>query len=453
MFGEVGRRVRSVRPVVILAIGALLAILYAFPGYMNYDAASQLAQARTGNYDDWHPPIMAWYWRILEQVAHGPLPLLLIQIPLFLWGLYALLRRRFSPRTAALVACAVLLFPPVLTPMAAVWKDAQMAAWMIGGAALALGASWRARIAGIALLVLAAAVRDNACTALPPLLLVIAASWGFRRKLAICAIGFALWVAITGSAVVANQVVTKGHAHAWSVANAIHDIAGTICYSDPMSDDEVRAALVGIPLRRTTALQARFCAQYNPRWWFPLSFNDLGLFETQPTEADRDARRAAWFRLVSTHTEAFLTHRWQVTKELLGITVDYPEEPVCQTFAGTPDQLKYLKHDATLSFFQRVMGRKFVKLSRTLLYRPWAYLLVGLIVGIYAAMRKDGLVVALIASGFLYEASFLLGAAGPAYRYSHWMVMCVTLATVIIFGEQLREGRRRDRDGDVVNST
>ncbi len=428
----------------ILAAGALVVIVYGFPGYMNYDSADQLRQARVGVWDDWHPPVMAWYWHHVDKFVHGPLPLLVLQVLLFTWGAYTLLKRRFKPRTAAFVTCALLLFPPVLTPIAVVWKDAQMAGWLVAGFALALGTRWRERIAGLVLLLLAAAVRDNGCAALPPLLLVVAASWGCRRWLAICAAGFALFVAITGGAFGLNHHVSKGHSYAWSKANAIHDIAGTICHAEPMTDDEVKAELVGIPLRQTTDLQQRFCQQYDPRWWFALSFNEKGLFETMPNEADRNARRDAWFRLVGDHTAAFLQHRWLVTKELLGITKDLPEEPVCQTFAGAPYQLKPIAHDASLSYFQRVMGKKFIKLSHTLLYRPWAYLLVGLILCGYSIWRRDAFVVAIVASGFLYEASFLFGAAGPAYRYSHWLVTCVCVATAIVFGDRLRSGARSE---------
>ncbi len=435
------RRVRAIRPVTILSSAGLLAVLYGFPGYMNYDAASQLAQARSGHYDDWHPPFMAAYWRRLDEVIAGPLPLLVIQIALTLWGLRVLLERRFAPRPAALLAALVLLFPPILAPMGAVWKDAQMVGWLLGGIGLALSPSWRARLGGIALLVIAAAVRDNATCALPPFALVIAAAWGVRRPLAICATGFAIWLAITSGGLLANAATRPGHAHAWAKANAIHDIAGTICFSPPMTDDEIRTALAGVALRQHDDLQHRFCTQYNPDWWFPLSFNELGLFVTDPGADEIAARRAAYFRVVRAHPWAFLHHRWLVTKDLLGLA-STPGEPVCQTPVGAPFQSPGIHHDISLSFLQRVVGRKFLELSQTLLFRPYAYALVALVLGLYAAFKRDGLVVAIVSSGLLYELSFTLGAAGNPYRYSHWMVLCTSLATAIVFCERWRAGRR-----------
>src|SRR5262245_64529446 len=100
---------------------------------MNFDGVEQLAQARSGNFNDWQPPIMAAYWKALELVVHGPLLMLLLQTGLFVWGLDAILRLRFAPRTAAWTTAALTLFPPILTPIAVVWKDAQMAAFLLAG--------------------------------------------------------------------------------------------------------------------------------------------------------------------------------------------------------------------------------------------------------------------------------------------------------------------------------
>ena len=30
------------------------------PGYLSYDSVSQLGDARSGFYNSWHPPVMAW---------------------------------------------------------------------------------------------------------------------------------------------------------------------------------------------------------------------------------------------------------------------------------------------------------------------------------------------------------------------------------------------------------
>ena len=434
-------RVARCEPRWILLAGWLIVIAYAFPGYMNWDSGEQLIQARAHWLVDWHPPIMGAYWRLIEIVVSGPFGMLVLQTAAFEYGIHALLCLRFRPRTSALLAAAFVVFPPVLTPMAVVWKDAQTAGFLVAGLALALGRGrWRIAL-GCALLTLAAAVRDNGAAALPPLCLLIAASWQLRRTAFTWGAAVALFLACATTAALANACVTAHHAYPWYKTVAIHDFAGTICFEDPMSDDEVRAALRDVPLLVRSDLQSRLCRRYDPRAWFALSAPDRAIFDERPDKSDRLARRAAWWRLVRDHPHAYLTHRWAVMKEVLGLSRSQPWEPVCQSSAGSPDQLARLHHDHSLSWFQQRAGRWFGAWSETLLYRPWAYALVALILLGHAARRRDRLLAALLGSGLLYEASYFLGAAAPDYRYSHWLVVCCSLSVAIVFGERFRAGR------------
>ena len=64
----------TIKPVVIAVTIALLAatnLAIWFPGESGPDSQSQYAQALAGQFDDWHPPIMARLWSILRLVADG----------------------------------------------------------------------------------------------------------------------------------------------------------------------------------------------------------------------------------------------------------------------------------------------------------------------------------------------------------------------------------------------
>jgi len=427
-------------PRAILVVGALAVIVYGYPGYMNYDAADQLLQSRSGNITDWHPPMMARYWHVFEKFFHGPLPLLVMQTSLLAWGGYQLFKARMQPRNAALVTVALMWFPPVLAVMGPVWKDAQMTGFLVAGFALLLRESRWSRGLGLVLLFVAAGVRDNAATALPPLFLLVVWRWGYQRKLVACALAFAMFIGIAFGAAVMNKLLARRSGFAWFEANAIHDISGMICFGDKMTDDEVRAALAGIPLRGETELQNRFCSLYMPRWWLQLSLGSSGLFHSGALKPERMARRAAYFRLIKKDPAAFLTHRFAVMRELLGLGSEVPDEPVCQTFSGTDGQIRALRISDKLSSFQVHVGNALKRCSKTLLFRPWAYALLGLILFGYALRRKDGLVLAVLGSGFLYQLSFLAGAAGAPFRYSIWLVVCVCVATVLVVRDRIRAG-------------
>ncbi|HEY6035346.1 MAG TPA: hypothetical protein VIV58_13830, partial [Kofleriaceae bacterium] len=410
-------------PRAILFAAWLVAIAYSFPGYMNWDACSQLTQARAGQYGDGHPPVMALYWRWIDFFVHGPFGMLVLQTSLFLWGLYQIFKLRFTPRAAAVIASALFLFPPVLTPMTTVWKDAQMAGFLIAGLALALRPSWRARAGGLALLFLGTAVRHNAPVALPALCLLIAAAWSVRGKLRTIGVALGLTLALTGIASVANSSLGTRE-YWWARTQGVHDIMGTICFSPAMTDDQVRTLLVGVPLLVDKDLQRNMCKRYNPRAWFSASFGEGRVFGQTPDAKEIAARREAWKRIVFGHPAAYLKHRWLVMREVLGLSDSPIWEPVCEEFGGNHEQAIELAVVHTQSRLQVRIGRLFVWCGTTVIFRPWAYLVVALILFGYALKKRDGWVLALIASGVLYEASYFVGAPSPDFRYSHWLVTC-----------------------------
>lgn len=427
-------------PRLILCAAWLVVIVYAFPGYMNFDASEQLHQARTSYFDDWHPPLMAAYWRGLDVVLRGPFLMLVLQTTLFLWGLYAVFRLRLAPRTSAIVAACLLVFPPIFTPMAPVWKDAQMAAFLLGGTLLAMQSRACLRIAGCVLLALAVGVRDNGAAALLPLLLLIASSW-FTRRLHALLVALCMFVAMFGAATLTNRAISDMHSHAWHLSTAIHDIAGTICHAGPLDDAHVRELTAGIPLAPQERLQEHICAVYSPRVWFSLAYDNTKIFDHDPPKADRLARRASWIRTVRTHPLAYAKHRWAVTRELLGLTTNPPWEPVCQTFTATAEQRTRLRHDVTRSWIQRREGEALTALSSTWLFRPWMYFVLALIAAGYVIARRDWLATAFITSGLLYELSLFAFASAPDFRYSHWMITCTCIVLVLIFRARIAPPR------------
>src|ERR1700690_3343492 len=44
----------------LILVGALVEVAANLPGHLSYDSIEQLLQGRTGVYNTWHPPVMAW---------------------------------------------------------------------------------------------------------------------------------------------------------------------------------------------------------------------------------------------------------------------------------------------------------------------------------------------------------------------------------------------------------
>ena len=131
---------RSPLPWLAAALLLLIAtIAVRWPGVVMHDSIEQYGQALTGDYDDWHPPIMARTWALLNHVHAGSGPFFLIQMALW-WGglglLAAALGRQGRHKAAALVLL-VGVVPLWLGWATVVLKDAQMACCLVMAAGLA----------------------------------------------------------------------------------------------------------------------------------------------------------------------------------------------------------------------------------------------------------------------------------------------------------------------------
>jgi len=137
---------------------------------MTLDSCEQLAEARDGFFTDAHPPMMAAIWRVLDAIMSGAFLMLVLQATTLLAGLYLVLRRALSPRAAAIATVVVMLYPPIVNPMAFIWKDSLMAGLVMLGAGLVMSPSRAARLTALGLFCIATAVKYNAFSAtFPPM--------------------------------------------------------------------------------------------------------------------------------------------------------------------------------------------------------------------------------------------------------------------------------------------
>ena len=436
-----------VQPRWILLAAWLLVVLYAFPGYMNWDSAEQLTQARRGRYNDFFPPFMSFAWHWIDRLISGPAGMLLLQTWLFVWGLYKVLAARLQPRTAAIAAAALAVFPPLLTPMAVVWKDAQMAGYLIAGFGLALQPRRWQRIAACVLLAMGVAMRYNAPAGLAPLCLVVCGTWAFRRRLVAFGAAVALCLAIMAGAFALNAVISRGHTNPWARTTAVWDLAGTICRVDRMTDAEANDLLAGTGHIDVPGVQGKLCSVYTTRFYLGVTQGDLHYFIDPPTPDQVAARGRAWRRAVSEHFGEYLEHRVAVMQEVLGLTDDRVWEPVCQTVNPNAARVALLHHDFKLSSLQFGLGKLFLRLGNGPLYRVWMYALLALIFFGYALARRDRLLLGLTGSGLLYEASLFVGSPSVDFRYSHWMITCTCVAIVIVAIERYAAGVAQRRRG------
>ena len=257
-------RLRHPSPRAIRVAGWLVFLLYAYPGYLTHTSIIQLLGARAGSYSDWYPTMLTELWRIVEVILAGPAGMLALQSLLLLEGSYHLLRRAMGARGAALGACGVLLFPPILATMAVVCPEAQLAGWLAAGAA-ALGSERRGvRFAGLGLLVVATGMQGGAALATLP---IVVLGWPWQQGRAAwqrAAAALGAWAILTAGAMGIDHALPDEHTGRPEVALAMDDIVGTIAAAGPLDDAALRRELAGVSLAATDHLRGRSACSSRP---------------------------------------------------------------------------------------------------------------------------------------------------------------------------------------------
>jgi hypothetical protein len=410
-------------------------LVYAWPGYVTQDSLEQYDQARNHHYNNWHPPAMAALWTVVDKVVTGTAGMLLLQCACFVAGTFLILRRMMSDRTAAIVTSLVLVFPPVLSTMACIWKDSQMAGFLLLGIGLLVGGKRWQLVLGAVILLFASAMRFNAAAATLPVLVVLfhwkhGHVWWKRLGLA-CVV----WVFTVSSSFAINKLLTREERHAWHLSIAPGDIIGTLKYSRDYTDAELIELFDQMPLSNYVDIQAHMRTYYNPYfWWFYEAPGPARVMYFPETDAHRASLEHAWKQVVRDNPRAYLLHRLRVFRGLLGLTHGLPLfGPVCATHAD-------VETDHTLypaSGVQGILADSFLWLAtNTPLFRPYPFFFLALLLLYFA--RRQPIALALLTSGILYELPLFFISPSADNRYSHWMVTTTVIAVAVLVASRLR---------------
>jgi hypothetical protein len=423
-------------PRTILVAGWCVFMLYAWPGVMTMDSFDQLREGREWYFTDAHPPVMAFIWGIVDRILPGPLGMLILQGTAFLAGVYLILCRAMRPRRAAIVACVVLLFPPVLAPLAVIWKDCIMAGLLVLGIPLVLSENRRVRLLGLALFVLATAFRYNALAATLPLVVLLFEWKPGQRWFVRYGIGVGAWLVCVVLAMGLNGALTDKQLHYWHSSSALTDITGVLAKIEhDIPDSELAPLLAPTEIKVDSNIHARVRAAYKRADFQQLLTGDGNLWDVPVTEpmpeARRDAIEKAWSTLVFGHFGAYARYRVDTFSEVLGLRKKFLGATVVKHEAQYPGMLDHMGVGRGRSRFQEI-GESITMWTakKTRLFRPHFYL--ALVVILLAFCRqRDVLAIAL--SGLAMELSLLLLSWTADFRFSHWLVTStmLTLATLI----------------------
>jgi hypothetical protein len=243
---------RLARPSVIIAVGWLVLLIYAYPGQMVESSFEALRQARSPFFAPENPPGWSAMWRWIELAFAGPFPMFIAQTAAFAIGAFLILRRAMTERAAAFATAGLLVFPPLTVPLSVIWSHSLMAGLLALGTAALLSERRRVHLAGLVLLLLATVAQPHALLATLPLTLALARvrpdAVGVRR---ITHAALAWGVLTGGGLALTKHYSKKPSAPLWSYVKPVHDTEWQPVPPRALPDNALK---LGVSTR-TTAIQ------------------------------------------------------------------------------------------------------------------------------------------------------------------------------------------------------
>jgi hypothetical protein len=416
----------------LLAAAIVQGVAY-WPGIMMWDAINQYSQAVSGEYADWHPPILQWVWHFFVPVWPGPAPMLLLQQALYWGGIAGIVATqvRAGRRGAALLVGACGLLPIPFALIGAVMKDALMAGALLGACALLAWQQrrwrWRLALPGILLLLFAAALRFNGFIAALPLMVALlppaCRTKGSRLVLssALCAVPLILAIPVVSGALHARHSSAE-------LSQVIFDLAGITEHS-------------GVDVFPPLAVKDPVAANhhcYTPQQWDPYSWWVPDPCPIQ-FEAVRDvlhARHASpyvfWLKAVIAHPIAYALHRADhfnlngrlfVHGRIKSPVFDH-DNPNSWNFTFTPNAIEQAI-DAAANWSEL-----------TPLGWPiwWMAIAAGILI-LAPASPSRGILLPMALSALAYGLSYAVFSVAAEMRYHFWTMTGTAVAAAILAGD------------------
>jgi hypothetical protein len=420
----------------IALLGTALTVAVFWPGYMSEDSFNQLAQARSGDFNMIHPPLMALAWKPLDALLPGPGLLLVLQAALAWSGAALFLSLVFQSWGAPVALLAFCLWPTVFSYLGTMWKDVQLGIALLWACALMLAAErlrwrWALWLAPFALFY-GAAVRHNGITAVLPL----AAWWGWLATSAVrrrwrlvvsLAAGVTLTAGIWGGVKLVDDALTRQHPlPPLDQAILLHDLIG-------ITGATGRVYVPDYVLRQPEARSINWLLQL----WYPHSlaalFYDPGNLQLTSDPEKLGTLRSAWLHAIADHPRVYLRHHLIMFEYLLGANTPLVHYPFHDGM---------VKNDLGFTFQRTALNRAVMSglhaLKNTLFFRGWAYLVAALSLGLGGLLlrRLDAPGLALAASAIGYALPYFSFCPAGDFRYLWWTVVATLLLALTLLANR-----------------
>lgn len=376
----------------LLAATVAIAVLYlasAWPGRLTPDSETQLQQALSGRYDDWHPPFMAMLWRAIGATAPA---MLAVQVALHWAGVWLFAEgvRRERGGTWPYAVLAIGLTPIAFRYVGVLQKDSLLAGLFLVGFGSAF--LWPQRLFAWPFGLAAVLCRANGGFALPPLL--------FERRsrpmgmVATVTASLALSIVAIPAIGFVNSRLLPARETGVVRSVQLFDLAGIVHRGgDPA-------------ILPRGAEDAAAC--YTPLFWDSLTHCIAPMPQIEPSLTRR------WLSAIVRHPLAYAAHR-----------IDHFNRSI---FFVVPPMQQCVEAPAHHRCDRSIRGRLRDVLEKNALLWPVTWLVAG---SVLFAAPLHRMARALTVSGLLYGYAYLVVGVAADFRYFYWTELAVQLAIVL----------------------
>ena len=413
-----------------------------FPGLMTNDSVNQYAEAVSGSYTDWHPPVMAWLFSVLLRLHDGPAPLFVLHLVGYWagWWLLADATRRGGRANLAFLILLAGLFPTFVFLNASVTKDVGMAAaWLPAVGLLYWYRTQDKRVpltAGLAIAALLAygtLVRSNAVFALGPLLLFAFAPAGWLRNTRLMIAAVVVAVIAIPLTQQANRILFQPVERQAVHSLFLFDLAGIAAHEGDASLLAPRANLSAEELSRC----------YTPYWWDSFSpWGSCGGKVSRPDDdhaTHGDGLPMQWARTIAAHPTAYVIHRLKHFNSALMFAVPLKHIRLTPEYRTDNPAFKPLE-----TVTPRDVRFDLVRKNPTVWPVTWVAWAMVLLAFLARAESSPAVLMArtLAVSALGYAGAYLVIGVATDVRYHYWTVLATVVATLVVL-PSLGAGYRR----------
>jgi hypothetical protein len=417
----------------LLLLGFGIAVALNWPGQMSYDSVVQLADGRSGQYDSWHPPVMAWLLGLFDAILAGPGLFFAFTAALLFGAWLVLLRQGRAGWKTAIVLILIFLTPQLLLYQGEIWKDVLFANAAIAAFAGLAGAAscWNVRRTrfiflglSVVLLSLAMLARQNGFLLLPVAAICLGMIAAKQETIgAGWRCGAGLLLASLALMVCANFALSFRGDHGQGAADQLrlaqsYDLVGAI-HLDPsihLTVLEQRAPDLDAAIRKDGV------ALYSPHLVDTLENSDT--LTNAIYHAPQGVVFAQWRQLILTYPVVYLRQRLPV----FGWVLAPPDLLVCHPDVvgvdGPPDEMKFLGLKPHIRAQDRFLYLYVAHFFHTpilshLLFGAMALMFLVLLAR--RGMPADIAIAGLQAAALLFALSFFVISIACDYRYLYFL--------------------------------